>query len=138
MGMYTEIYVKISFKPETPQSVIDTIAAMMGEKEDPETLPDHGLFTKARWCFMLRCSSYYHMPSCVGKFWYDDIAKQWFLLNRSDLKNYEGEIESFFDWVAPYAEQNSDKQFIGYELYEESDEPTMYYLTDKGLEIKMP
>ena len=74
----------------------------------------------------------------MGKFWYDDITKQWFLLNRSDLKNYEGEIESFFDWVAPYAEKNSDKQFIGYELYEEDDEPTMYYLTDNGLEIKMP
>jgi hypothetical protein len=64
MGMYTEIYVKISFKPETPQSVIDTIAAMMGEKEAPETLPDHELFTKGRWYFMLRCSSFYHMPMC--------------------------------------------------------------------------
>jgi len=138
MGMYTEIYVKVSLKSNTPQEVIEVLSAMMGEGEDPATLPDHELFTKGRWRFMLRCSSYYHMPSCVGKFWYDDIAKQWFLLSRSDLKNYEGEIESFFEWIAPYAEQNSEKQFIGYELYEECDEPTMYYLTDNGLEIRMP
>lgn len=119
MGMYTEIYVKVSLKANTPQDVIQTLSAMMGEGDEPAQLPDHELFKKGRWNFMLRCSSYYHMPSCVGKFWYDDIAGQWFLLSRSDLKNYEGEIESFFEWIAQYAEQNSEKQFIGYELYEE-------------------
>lgn len=138
MGMYTEIYVKISLKEDAPQQVIDILSYMMGEGEEPSELPSHELFIKSRWHFMLRCSSHYHMPSCVGKFWYNDIASQWFLLNRSDLKNYENEIESFFDWISPYAEQNSEKQFIGYELYEEENEPTMYYLTDNGLEIKIP
>ena len=140
MGMYTEIYVKISLKEDAPKEVIEILKHMMGEDAEISNgkLPDHELFTKGRWEFMLRCSSYYHMPSCVGKFWYDNIARQWFLLSRSDLKNYENEIESFFDWITPYAEQNSEKQFIGYELYVEENEPTMYYLTDNGLEIKIP
>ena len=136
--MYTEIYVKLSLVEDTPKEVVDILKAMMGEGDEPAILPEHELFTKGRWRFMLRCSSYYHMPSSVGKLWFDEIAKQWFLLSRSDLKNYESEIESFFDWIYPYAEQNTDKQFIGYELYEEECEPTLYYKTDNGLEIKMP
>lgn len=47
-------------------------------------------------------------------------------------------MKDVLKWIAPYAEQNSEKQFIGYELYEEENEPTMYYLTDNGLEIKIP
>jgi len=139
MGMYTEIYVKLSLKEDTPPQVIEILKYMMAmDAEIPNgKLPEHKLFTKSRWEFMLRCSSYYHIPSSVGKFWYDDIARQWFLVNRSDLKNYESEIEAFFDWIYPYAEQDHDKQFLGYELYEEECEPTFYYKTDNGLQIKM-
>ena len=140
MGMYTEIYVKLSLEQDTPKEVIEILKHMMGQDAEIPNgkLPDHELFTKPRWEFMLRCSSYYHIPDCVGKLWYDDIAHQWFLVNRSDLKNYESEIESFFDWIYPYAEQNHDKQFLGYELYEEECEPTVYYKTENGLQIKMP
>lgn len=131
MGMYTEIYVKVGLKEDTPKAVIDVLTYMMGESETcPSKLPGHELFTKGRWVFMLRCSSYYHIPMSVGSLWYDDIARQWFLVNRSDLKNYEGEIESFFDWISDYVEVLSDKKFIGYELYEEEDVPTFYYLKE--------
>lgn len=135
MGMYTEIYVKVTFKEETPTGVIDILRHMMGHEDAaiPESLPQHPLFSKDRWKFMLRCCSFYHMPDSVGQFWYDKIGEQWYLLNRSDLKNYENEIEAFFDWISPYVEmRGNDKTFIGYELYEECDVPTMYYLVDNG------
>ena len=32
------------------------------------------------------------------------------------------------DWIAPYIEKCGDKTFIGYSLYEEHDEPKLYYV----------
>ena len=47
---------------------------------------------------------------------------------RSDFKNYGGEIEKFFDWITTHVEKDGDKTFIGYSLYEEDDEPKLYYV----------
>ena len=48
-----------------------------------------------------------------------------------DFKNYDGEIEKFFNWIKQYLYKGWDKQFIGYSLYEEAIEPTLYYLEGK-------
>ena len=53
------------------------------------------------------------------------------LVVRSDFKNYNGEIGKFFDWITPYIEKGGDKTFIGYSLYEEDDEPKLYYVEEK-------
>lgn len=128
MGMYTEIYVKIALKEDAPGEVVDALKYMIGILEDvPATLPDHELFSTARWDFMLRCSSYYHVPKTVKDMWYDDIANQWFIVSRSDFKNYNGEAEKFFDWISPYVYAYT-KTFIGYTLYEEDVEPTLHYV----------
>ena len=34
----------------------------------------------------------------------------------------------FFDWITSYIEKDGDKTFIGYSLYEEDDEPKLYYV----------
>lgn len=131
MGMYTEIYVKATFNSTTPQEVIDIISYMMGDGDCPSSLPEHELFQCARWDFMLRCCSYYHIPKAVGEFFKDDIATDHYLVVRSDLKNYDNEIQKFFDWVSPYVEQNcDDKTFLGYSLYEECNIPDFYYVLD--------
>ena len=65
MGMYTEIYLKVSLKEDTPEEVINILKHMVGDDQclniDAE-LPDHPLFNTNRWDFMLCCSSYYHIP----------------------------------------------------------------------------
>ena len=38
------------------------------------------------------------------------------------MTSLQGEIGKFFDWI---------KQFIGYSLREEDDEPILYYVEDK-------
>ena len=38
---------------------------------------------------------------------------------------------NLFDWIKQYLEQDGYKTFMGYSLYEEAIEPTLYYLEGK-------
>ena len=131
MGMYTEIYVKAVLKEDVDDNVINILKYMLGmddvELEDLE-IPSHSLFATGRWHYMLRSGSYYHIPYTIKLFEYNDISENYSLVVRSDFKNYQGEIGKFFDWITPYVEKDGDKTFIGYSLYEEDYEPTLYYV----------
>ena len=131
MGTYTEIYVKAVLKEDVDDNVINILKFMLGmddvELEDLE-IPSHSLFATVRWDCMLRSSSYYHIPYTIKLLEYNNISENYYLVVRSDFKNYQGEIGKFFDWIAPYIEKCGDKTFIGYSLYEEDDEPKLYYV----------
>ena len=131
MGMYTEIYVKAVLKENVDDNVINILKYMLGiddvELEDL-TIPSHSLFETERWHCMLRSGSYYHIPYSVKLFEYNDISENYYLVVRSDFKNYQGEIGKFFDWIKQYLEQDYYKTFMGYSLYEEEYEPTLYYV----------
>jgi hypothetical protein len=131
MGTYTEIYVKVVLKEYVDDNVINILKYMLGiddvESEDLE-IPPHSLFATERWHYMLRSGSHYHIPYKVKLFECHDIGNNYYLVVRSDFKNYDGEIEKFFDWITPYIEKDGDKTFIGYSLYEEDDEPKLYYV----------
>ena len=70
--------------------------------------------------------SFYHHPASVNS-WVkangreDDIH----LFARNDLKNYDDEIEKFFDWLNTL-NFGCEGDFIGYSLYEEENTPTIY------------
>lgn len=134
MGMYTEIYVKVVLKEDVDDNVINILKYMLGmddvELEDLE-IPSHSLFKTDRWDSMLRSGSYYHIPYTIKLFEYNDIGENYYLVVRSDFKNYGGEIGKFFDWIKQYLYKGWDKQFIGYSLYEEAIEPILYYLEGK-------
>lgn len=125
MGMYTEIYVNVSFKEDLPEEVLYAIKCMLGQVEEVDTdkLPQHDLFNTPRWKFMLRCSSYYHKPYNIYHFERDDISERYYLTSRSDFKNYDNESELFFDFIKPYVKD----EFIGYTRYEEDDTPKLFY-----------
>ena len=131
MSMYTEIYVKAVLKGNVDDNVINILNYMLGmddvELEDL-TLPSHNLFETERWHYMLRSGSHHHIPYNVKLFEYNDISNNYYLVVRSDFKNYDGEIEKFFDWIKQYLEQDYYKTFMGYSLYEEEYEPTLYYV----------
>lgn len=130
MSMYTEIYVKAVLKEDVDDNVINILKYMLGmdniELEDL-TLPSHSLFETNNWHYMLRPGSSYHIPYTVKLFEYNDISENYYLVVRSDFKNYQDEIEKFFDWIKQYLEQDYYKTFIGYSLYED-DEPRLYYV----------
>ena len=131
MGTYAEIYVKAVLKEDVDDNVINILKYMLGmddvELEDL-TIPSHSLFKTYRWDSMLRSGSYYHVPYTVKLFEYNDISEGYYLVVRSDFKNYQDEIGKFFDWITPYIKKYGDKTFIGYSLYEEYDEPKLYYI----------
>ena len=136
MGMYTKISVDLKFVGNLPSEVVKALEAMVGEVDSNlysiTDFPTHELFKTRRWDFMLSCSSYYHTPFNLTKLHYDDISKHYYLVSSSDFKNYDNEVELFFDFVKDYVEEG----FLGYSLYEEDTVPTQYFLQD-GVIVKL-
>ena len=122
MGMYTEIYVNVDFKEDTPPDFIKVIEAVVSGNTEGLDLP-------GRWSCLFRNCSCYTPRTRTAKLTYDEIAKQYSLIGKGDIKNYQGEIEAFFDYITPWVEKDYDNEpmFIGYHRYEEDNEPTLVY-----------
>lgn len=134
MGMYTELDAAFDL-PNLTDIDVKIIQYMLDEGPELEEseLPNHPLFKTDRWDFMLYSGSYYFRGKPCYVFRYDDIAKTHFLTVRCNLKNYKDEIHEFLDWIYPKSEHEG---FVGYYRYEESDDPTLIYFTDDGIEYK--
>ena len=122
MGMYTEICLRVCLKEDTPVGVIEIIRKLVAG-ESTYNHPDHPFFLTPRNDFMMRCSSFYHIPFATMRLDKSGYGTDYYYLHgRSDLKNYSNEIELFFDWIYPYCEEG----MIGYSLYEEDIAPHVY------------
>jgi hypothetical protein len=120
MGMYTELYVNVGLKEDTPEAIITTLQTICNGYT-PEGFP-------SRTGSLFQDCSYYTPRTCVSHLTYDEISKQWSLLGKGDLKNYEDEIEHFFNWITPWVE-GWPGDFIGYHRYEEAQKPTLVFLS---------
>lgn len=129
MGMYTELIFGAELKKDTPNQVIEALKYMIGEtKEKPSDfpLPDG----RCEWLFQ-GGSYYFAINNSVTKMWLHDIDKQWHISTRSNIKNYESEIETFLEWIKPYIDSGSGgRDLYAITIYEEQDTPTLYYLHD--------
>lgn len=132
MGMYTEIVLGVALKRNTPKEVIDILNYMIDGEPDESRLilDDHPLFKTDRWHFMLCCNSAY-----FGGY-SNSILKEprhsydiYHLSIRSNLKNYDSEIELFLNWLNPYIETDG---FIGYMRHEEFDDQRLIYRSFYG------
>lgn len=119
MGMYTEIFVNTNLKTDTPNEVIDVLKAMCDKDSTAQCLKDK----PERWAYLFNNGSYYVASTECGMLTYDKISSKYSLLAKGDIKNYENEIEQFFEFIKPWC----DNEFIGYYRYEESREPTLVY-----------
>lgn len=130
MGMYTELYISASLKRNSPDKVKEIIRLLFdgdNEHETDETdLPPHEFFDCHRWRMIGRCSSYYFSPFALSKVLEDDINGKLYFTSRSDLKNYDSEIEKFLDWVMPYLDQIQGEH-LGHYRYEEDEQPTLIF-----------
>jgi len=128
MGMYTELIFGAGLKKETPQSVIDALKYMLGDTEDKPKdfpLPDG----RCEWLF--QSTSYFGMTVPANKFVFDKDFDSWCLSTRSSIKNYEGEIEEFLDWIKPYICSGSgNRNMYALTIYEDSATPSIYYLNE--------
>lgn len=131
MGMYT----RLTFWAEIPEgspavSALLGLQASRADAENSGSIPDHEFFQKDRAWAVLNCSSYYHQTGETF-FRHDRIAHCWFLNIDSSLKNYDGEILSFLDWLSPYdADVNGSMAFRGFYQYEGAEHPTLIYRVD--------
>lgn len=130
MGMYTELVMNVELKSSMPDNVLAVIRAMAegeGDTLNRGILPSHPLFSADRWTYMLRSGSFYFVPTSatilIENFSDTDHPTR-HLSVRTDLKNYDNEIDLFADWIAPYIE---DGGFAGYKRYEEDEHPTLLY-----------
>jgi len=118
MGMHTELVIKADTKTDLPPIVDSVLQHLFNGANEPDALPDHAFFSCYRWSMVGRCSSYYHVP------WADSKYSEGYIFSRSDLKNYDDEIELFIDWIKPYLDQMQG-DCIGWSWYEESETPTL-------------
>lgn len=126
MGMYTELIFGAEFKKDTPKELIDTLRYMVGDLTDK---PDRYLWSENRNPINWGGSYYFAISKTVSKMWYDEISESWTLSSRTNLKNYNGEIESFLELVKPWIQSGSGtRDMYAITIYEESAEPTIYYL----------
>lgn len=126
MGMYTELVFKAVIRSDVPESVRAVLNYLFNDAKQPDTglLPDHEFFQCSRWSVLGKRSSYYHTPFALSRYSGD------YIFSRSDLKNYDQEIEKFIAWVTPYL-ANLPGQCIGWTWYEEANEPTLLYMPTK-------
>jgi hypothetical protein len=124
MGMYTEIFV--STRVMTGSPAVPVLSYMCEKGDLPNELPNHAFFYSARWKWLLRSSSYYFVPRSIQLFEYDKIGNYWVLIALSSLKNYNGEVEKFFDWLDPLLDLVNG-EMIGYSRYEEDNSPIIWY-----------
>jgi hypothetical protein len=126
MGMYTEIYVNVDLKKDTPDEIIEVLKVMCdmvdSDSKVLEPYPD-------RWGSMFYSGSCYTPDTHCRSLTYEGITQRWSLLGKGDIKNYGQEIQKFFEWIMPYVD-GYPGEFIGYSRYEEDQKPTLVFLPD--------
>lgn len=129
MGMYTELIFGARLKENTPELVINSLKYMLGELElKPEGFP----LPEGRCDWLFQGGSYYFgVINPVNKMWFDAISRSWHISTRSNIKNYQKEIQTFLEWIKPYIERGSGvKDLYAIVMYKEQTIPDLYYLED--------
>lgn len=125
MGMYTQIMFKGSVKKEAAP----ILKYLVDPKNNPKPLvvPNHPFFNTHRWECIALSSSYYHHPAPMGSVVESHVDQSVYVQFVADLKNYDREIEQFFDWIRPHLDTGNGYKCIGYKWYEEDEQPTLIY-----------
>lgn len=131
MGAYTELIFGASIKKDAPKEVINTLHYLVNGKKIYEEVEIKKSVTVGRNVLNGGGSYYFGVCNGVAKMWFDDIRSEWIISSRTNIKNYESEIETFLEWIKPFIESGSgDREMYAITIYEEQSEPTVYYLYD--------
>ena len=129
MGMYTEFVFAVELNSKTIErdGVINILKYMVRDAKriHPDKLPNHPFFKTERWWMLFTMGSAYFPGITHSDF--QCSHGDYFLTVRSNLKNYDSEIELFLDWITPYV-VNAHGKCFGYFRYEEDDNPSLIYI----------
>lgn len=131
MGMYTELHFNARLMDDTPEPIMELLRRMVeGDGEQAEARPDHPLFKTRRWTCMLNCNSAYfdaETDSRIAVEFEAETYERRLICVRTNLKNYDSEIEKFIDWITPYLAKDPG-DFLGFYRYEEDEQPTLIFM----------
>lgn len=149
MGTYTELIFGCEFKKDLPFVIQQIIQYLIddcgfksfftlkeyicninfGDEYLFNSIINYPFFSTDRWERIFLSSSYYFgVNEPVNKFWFDDISESWRISTRSNIKNYDGEIEHFLDWIKPYISSGSGLNDLYAIVTHEQGIPKLYYL----------
>lgn len=107
MGMYTKLHLEGKLNDEGVKVALPVLEWMLAnievQKAAPDPRPDC-LKRLERTTYMLDSNSYYHIPFSSSRIHNDRQGNTYFFFN-CDLKNYQDEIQTLLDWLAPYTEE---------------------------------
>lgn len=129
--MYTELIFGAELKLETPDFIINTLKYLLDMPYEGNI--DYGITNSRN---PLRGGSYYfgvNLP--ISEMWQDEYGKEYHISTRANIKNYENEIENFLKWIKPYIKSGSgNREMYAIVIYEQANEPTIYYLENPETE----
>lgn len=139
MGDYTELLFKAVVRPT---SELDFIFDLLGRNKGlalPAALPDHPLFRLPRCRLLFIGGSACHVTTIL-QMRQSPWEPGWILSINSSFKNYDGEVEAFFDWIAPHMiEQGSE--LLGWVMHPYAHEldvgPDLLYMRE-GKIVRAP
>jgi hypothetical protein len=107
MGMYTELVLSVELEKEMTEEKLE---ALMGQ------------------CGVGVSGSYYFPLNSKKSFYTDHFGYNFFSI-RTNLKNYDSQIQKFIKKLAPFIVRGGGcNDYIGHILYEEDSVPTLLFL----------
>jgi len=137
MGYYTELKFDVKLKQDTPENVVNILKRVINERDlghdkvlfstedvfKPEL--DHPFFKCERW-YMLFLSTNWNDEMQGGRF--HEENGRWIINLHTEFKNYDSEIDNFFDWIKPFIVGRKKKQYVGYYRGEHTKAQTNLYV----------
>ena len=134
MGMYTELIFEAKLSGDTPKDVIDAISLVCKDCANIKTTSsafaiDNIIEHFDLWYLLTSNSAYFPAQYSYSRIYYNELEDTYSLFIRSDLKNYEKQIDKFLEYIKPYIVKGmGSKDIYAYVLYETGSEPTIYSL----------
>lgn len=128
MGMYTELYISVEVNAPEDSLVANVLERLFNMREDrTAATPDHPFFKTPRWGCIGRHSSFYHTPMSTSKVsrCHPSNRDVLYVTSRSDLKNYDNEINLFLDWLSRHLHSPCEGDYLGHVRYEECELPDL-------------
>jgi len=137
MGYYTEFKFKAKLKKDTPELVVDLLKRVLVEKDLGtkselfhsidvfKPIISHPFFQCERWYMCLLANNF--DPNIQGGKFYKK-GDYWTIEIHSEFKNYDQEIDNFFNWIKPFIVGRKKKQYVGCYKGEDTNEYTNIYV----------
>lgn len=150
MGMYTKLELKVNLSPGMPSQVYRLLRYRLSpgksmddikeiEHEEGKTsahniLPVHDFFRTDRWDNII--SWYGDKSYRNGSSYLTREYNNLILVIKSDVKNYDGLIDKFLDWLSPYL-LDYHEQIVGFVRYEEWSWPALIKVNPESKKMEI-